>query len=95
METQKQVQFTEEEMEKIKEFQQQYLGIQMGFGQAEITRTRLETQLDTVHKALDDLKVKLLSTQEDESQFIAEINKKYGEGVLNPETGTFTPADNK
>ena len=86
------IKFTEEELKTIKEFQKKYLDIQMGFGQGEITRSRLESQLDTVYQAVEDLKEKLLSVQEEEKTFISDINKKYGDGVLDPQTGIFKPS---
>ena len=39
----------------------------------------------------EDLQNKFTKTQKDEQKFIEEITKKYGDGTLNPETGTFIP----
>jgi len=85
------IKFTQEELDKINEFRQKYLDIQMGFGQAEITRTRLEKQFDNLENFSEDLRKQFDTIQEDEQKFIAEINKKYGDGVLDPDTGVFTP----
>tara|TARA_Y100000310_G_C20320583_1_gene640554 strand:+ start:277 stop:570 length:294 start_codon:yes stop_codon:yes gene_type:complete len=85
------IKFDKEELEKINEFRQQYLDTQMGFGQVEITRTRLEKQFDNLEKFTDDLRKQFDTIQNDEQKFIAEINKKYGDGVLDPDTGVFTP----
>tara|TARA_Y100000310_G_scaffold278120_1_gene296369 strand:- start:607 stop:951 length:345 start_codon:yes stop_codon:yes gene_type:complete len=92
------IKFNEEDLEKIKIFQQRYVEIQMGFGQAEINRARLESQLKSVDEFVDNLKQNLDSIQEEERTFIQDVNKKYGDGVLNPATGVFTPnssAENK
>jgi phosphopantetheine adenylyltransferase len=92
METQnKEIKFVEKELEEIKEFQQRYVNVQMGFGQAEITRSRLEKQLENVDVFVEELRTTLVTIQEEEREFIENINKKYGDGVLNPETGVFTP----
>jgi septal ring factor EnvC (AmiA/AmiB activator) len=88
-----QVKFSKEELKKIKEFQQKYLDIQMGYGQVQITRSRLEQQFESLDEAHDKLNENLVNTQIEERSFIEEINKKYGDGVLNPETGMFTPSD--
>ena len=85
------IKFDKEELEKINEFRQQYLDTQMGFGQVEITRTRLEKQFDNLEKFTDDLRKQFDTIQNDEQKFIEEINKKYGDGVLDPDTGVFTP----
>ena len=85
------IKFTQEELDKINEFRQKYLDVQMGFGQAEITDYRLQRQYENLDKFSEDLKKQFDTIQEDEQKFIAEINKKYGDGVLDPETGVFTP----
>ena len=37
-----------------------------------------------------DLENNLNEIQSEESKFLEEITKKYGQGTLNPETGVFT-----
>ena len=91
MPTKEEIKFTDEELEKISEFRQKYLDTQMGFGQAEITRTRLERQHKNLDEFTNDLRKQFDTIQEDEQKFIAGINKKYGDGVLDPDTGVFTP----
>mgnify|MGYP003152663778 CR=1 FL=1 len=85
------IKFTEEELEKIKEFQQKYLDIQMGFGQADITGMRLDVQIDNLDAFKEDLRSQFSAVQEDEREFIQEINERYGDGVLDPASGVFTP----
>ena len=85
------IKFTQKDLDTINEFRQKYLDIQMGFGQAEITRTRLENQFDKLENFSEDLRKQFDTIQGDEQKFIAEVNKKYGDGVLDPETGVFTP----
>ena len=85
------IKFKKKELEEIKEFQQKYVNVQMGFGQSEITRSRLEKQLENVDIYVDELRTKLATIQEEEKEFIERINETYGDGVLNPETGVFTP----
>ena len=86
------VKFTDTELEKIKDFQQRYLDIQMSFGQGEILRSRLERQLEEIDTFFDKNRDDLANVQKEERDFITEINKVYGDGVLNPETGVFTPS---
>ena len=87
------VKFIDTELEKIKGFQQRYLDIQMSFGQGEILRSRLERQLEDIDKFFDQNRDNLADVQKEERDFITEINKVYGDGVLNPETGVFTPSN--
>ena len=85
------VKFTEEEMNKIKEFQQIYVNTQQSLGQLSVPKIRLEQQLENFDKTEDDLREKFFKTQKDEQKFIEEITKKYGDGTLDPETGKFIP----
>ena len=87
--------FSQEEMDKIKEVQSSYVGIQQAFGQVEVGRLRLEQQLDATQQASSDLRDKFLGTQQDEQKFIEELNEKYGDGSLDLESGTFTPNKSK
>ena len=83
--------FTQEEMDKIKEIQTSYIGVQQAFGQLEVNRIRLEQQLDATQQASSDLRKKFSDVQGDEQKFIEELNTKYGDGSLDLESGTFTP----
>ena len=49
----KATQFSQEELDKIKEIQKSYVGIQQAFGQLEVNKLRLEQQM----KALDIYKM--------------------------------------
>ena len=87
------IKFTEDELGKIQEFQQNYANIQLALGQAEVTRIRLDQQSVDVDTFAEGLKEQFADTQAEERKFIEEINEKYGPGVLDPETGVFTPSD--
>ena len=87
--------FTEEEMKRIKEFQESYVTIQQNLGQISIAELRLNQQLESLSKSEDELKSKFIETQNNEKKFIDEITKKYGDGTLNPESGTFIPNKSK
>ena len=87
--------FSQEEMDKIKEIQSSYVGVQQAFGQLEVNRIRLEQQLDSTQQASVDLRTKFSEVQSDEQKFIEELNTKYGDGSLDLESGTFTPNKSK
>ena len=87
--------FTQKEMDRIKEIQSSYLGVQQAFGQLEVNRIRLEQQLDATQTASSDLRNKFSEVQGDEQKFIEELNEKYGDGSLDLESGTFTPNKSK
>ncbi len=85
------VKFSEEEMNKIKEFQQTYVTVQQQLEQVSVAKIRLEQQINSLDNSEKDLKNKFVETQKNEQKFILEITEKYGDGTLNPETGTFIP----
>ena len=85
------IKFTEEELESIRALQQKSNDIVVRFGQLSLTKINLEKQSEAVeeeefklHKELEALKI-------EETKSIETINKKYGPGSLNPQTGVFTP----
>ena len=83
--------FTKDEMTKIKEFQESYVTIQQQLGQISIAELRLNQQLKSLDESEVELKNKFVEVQQNEKSFIEEITKKYGEGTLNPNSGTFIP----
>ena len=86
-----QTKFSEEEMEVLKEIQTSYLEVQQGIGQVSIARIRLEQQMEGLSEADFKLREQFLTNQTKEQEFIKSITEKYGDGVLNKESGTFTP----
>jgi len=85
------VKFTEEEMKKLSELQQTYTGVQNALGQVGVNRIRLEQQLDDLDNADNQLKSQFVENQTREREFVDSINKKYGDGNLDINTGVFTP----
>ena len=78
------VNFTDDELKEVKSLQTSYLDVQNEFGQLKLAQIRLERQ----EKNLSD---KLVEVENTEKSFLDKITEKYGKGVLNPETGVFTP----
>ncbi len=85
------IKFTEDEMKKIKEFQESYVTIQQSLGQISISELRLNQQLKALGESEVELKNKFVEVQQDEKSFIEEITKKYGDGTLDPNSGQFIP----
>ena len=85
------VKFTEEEIKQVKEIQDSYFNIQNDLGQLNITKLRLNKQLESLDEQENNLTENFFKTQDSEIKFLEGINKKYGQGTLNPETGVFTP----
>ena len=82
------VKFTEEELTQVQNIRQEYVSIQQSFGQLKLAQINLDNQEIDLENALKN-------TQDKEQSFLDGITKKYGQGTLNPETGVFTPSENK
>ena len=88
----KEVKFTEEEMKQINELQQTYVNLQNALGQLSVNRIRLNQQFDDLDTAEDNVRVQFVENQTKERDFVDIINKKYGDGNLDLNSGVFTPA---
>jgi|TARA_R110000824_G_scaffold137260_1_gene301334 outer membrane biosynthesis protein TonB len=84
--------FTTEEMSQIKAVQQKHLDIQLAFGQIHVAEIQLEEQLEQLDVTREQLEDELQLIRDEETALVSKINQKYGEGVLDQKTGTFTPA---
>ena len=82
------VKFTEEELTQVQNIQKSYVNVQNQFGQLKLAQIRLDEQEVQLEDALKQV-------QSEEKKFLDGITDKYGQGTLNPETGVFTPTENK
>ena len=82
------VKFNEEELKQVQSIQRSYASVQNQFGQVKMTQVRLDEQEVELEETLKNI-------QTEEKKFLDEITEKYGQGSLNPETGVFTPTENK
>tara|TARA_Y100000034_G_C6561985_1_gene243239 strand:- start:33 stop:320 length:288 start_codon:yes stop_codon:yes gene_type:complete len=85
------VKFTKQELDSINNYQGRYAQVRNEFGDISLSRINLNNQLNELDKLKDEAQKSLEKIQSDERAFLDELNKKYGEGNLNPETGVFTP----
>ena len=87
------VKFTEEELKKLKSIQKKYFDVQNAFGQVAIAKINLNQQFEDLNKYEDDLQKNFSENRKDEQNFVDEVTKKYVDGKLNLETGTFIPSN--
>ena len=78
------IKFTTDELDEVKSIQQNYADIQREFGQLYLTKLRFDRREEELTK-------RFTSVESAEQSFLDKVNKKYGKGSLNPETGVFTP----
>ena len=88
----KETKFTEDELKSLQDLQTSYQQKQLQFGQLEVQRLLVAQQLEQLDNAKAQLEVEYGEVQETERKLVADLNKKYGPGNLDPATGVFTPA---
>jgi|TARA_Y100001970_G_C13953886_1_gene709635 DNA repair exonuclease SbcCD ATPase subunit len=82
---------SEEELKSITDLGVKYNTIRDNFGQLRIQRLLIEQQLEQIVENEDKLEQDYIETQKIERELLESLNSKYGQGVLNPQTGEFTP----
>ena len=83
--------FSKEELKSLQDLQNSYQQKQLQFGQLEVQRLLVSQQLDQLDNAKTKLEVDYGEVQDTERKIVADLNKKYGPGNLDPATGVFTP----
>ena len=86
------VKFSEEELKSLADLQQGYQAKQQQFGQLRVQRLLLNQQLEGLDEAELRIETDYSELQKQESELVQSLNKKYGPGNLDPNTGVFTPA---
>ena len=85
-------QFSEEELKSLQELSQSYQNIQASFGQMKVQKILNQQQADALEEAEVKMDADYKDIQDNERKLVEELNKKYGPGQLDPQTGVFTPA---
>ena len=88
---QKQIKFTENELESLQELKKGYELVQNQLGSLQINKLNLNAQLDTIDDEILRLESQYLALREKEQTMVNELNEKYGAGNLDPASGVFTP----
>ena len=86
------VKFSDDEMKSLSELQDTYQQLTQRMGQLEAQRIVQVQGLDAIDSEKDGLKEQWVSNQQKERELVDSLNKKYGPGTLDPNSGEFTPA---
>lgn len=78
------IKLTQEELDKIKEFQKLNDDLNWNFGQ-------LETNIISLEVQKEKLKQQFIQINEDQNVFAKSLSNKYGDGTIRLETGEFIP----
>lgn len=84
--------FEAEDIEAVKELQSQYATNTAQLGQVEVELYLLNKRL----KQMEELRISLFenydSLQKKEEELVEKLNEKYGDGVLDLDSGRFIPS---
>ena len=86
------IKFTDEELKSLQDLSQSYQNIQASFGQMKVQKILNQQQADALEEAEVKMDADYKDIQDNERKLVEELNKKYGPGQLDPQTGVFTPA---
>lgn len=84
----------QQELEKLQNISKKYEELVVLFGQIQVQRILLTQQLEKLDEEESKLKAEYGSNQLLERETVTELNKKYGEGQLNLQSGEFMPIKN-
>lgn len=85
-----QKQLTQEELANVTKLANSLTEIASKFGQIKIEKLNLITQLNAVDQLEQDLDKQYLELKEKEYILSKDLSEKYGDGILNLETGTIS-----
>lgn len=85
------IRFTEDEMDSLRELQNEYTQKQNLLGQISVQALFMKQQIEELEARKTQVEKEYMEIQQKEKQIVDDLNSKYGEGSLNPETGVFTP----
>jgi chaperonin cofactor prefoldin len=86
------VKFTQEEMDSIQEIRTEASQIFFNLGQLHIERRNVNEELNVREEQIEQRHDALVSK---EKELYQKLNTKYGEGTLDPVSGTFIPNEKK
>jgi hypothetical protein len=85
------IKFSQEDMEQIKKMQNDYFAFSAELGQLEIEKKIVENRMKALEEVENEAWKKYEELRNQEQNMIQEFNTKYGDGVLDLESGTFQP----
>lgn len=85
--------FQEEDIEVVKKLQAEYAITTAQIGQIEIELHLLKKRLEQVQDIREKLFEKYSNLQTEETELVKSLNEKYGDGVLDLDSGKFIPTE--
>lgn len=86
-----QIKFTEDELKEIQDLSITYQSRQAELGQIAVQKILMEQRVNSFVEREEAIKSEWTELQAKEKALVAKLSEKYGEGTLDPNTGTFEP----
>jgi hypothetical protein len=84
--------FSEDDVIAVKNLQSQYARTTAQIGQVEIELHMLSKRLDQIKELREKLFTDYNSLQDQEQTLVKSLNEKYGDGILDIDSGKFIPS---
>jgi len=82
------IKFTDDEIKQINDLRLEVTSVFTKMGQVQFQKQKKLEEFEKLESELNDKHKKLVTVEE---TLYKTLNKKYGDGNFNPETGVFTP----
>lgn len=82
---------TEEELKEIKTLNEDKNRLTIDFGRLKTDMILVRAQLNALEKMDEDMTAKFKGNETKGKKMMEKFNKKYGDGSINLDDGTFTP----
>ena len=83
--------FEEAELAKLKDLQDRFNNIVLQLGQVNIEMIKLNAEKTRLENVKTQLETDYATLRTNEQELAKQLTDKYGAGVLDPQTGNFTP----
>ena len=87
--------FSEEELKQINEVADTYSSLQTELGNLSVQKILVDDRIQAIQDREAEIRKEWKQNQVTEQDLVKTLSEKYGEGTLDPKTGSFIPVDKK
>tara|TARA_R100000353_G_scaffold7067_1_gene9013 strand:+ start:296 stop:577 length:282 start_codon:yes stop_codon:yes gene_type:complete len=87
--------FSEEELKQINDVADKYNALQTELGNLSVQKILVDDRILAIQDREAEIRKEWKQNQVTEQDLVKTLSEKYGEGTLDPKTGSFIPVDKK
>ena len=87
--------FSEEELKQINEVADTYSSLQTELGNLSVQKILVDDRIQAIQDREAEIRKEWKKNQVTEQDLVKTLSEKYGEGTLDPKTGSFIPVEKK